>query len=159
LTRVLEPLCHGLVNRGRRAAALFVELPLVDGSVHRRALKPAVPSVEPRTWRTLVLLDLEVHPPRDAIRAVTVRAEPTPARTLQFSLLDPAQPSPEKLAETMARLHEWTAAGRGGAAALLDTHRPGAFAVATFSPGPHSPSTPPPGPPRVALRVFRPPRP
>jgi protein ImuB len=159
LTRVLEPLCQGLVNRGRRAAALFVELSLVDGSVHRRALKPAAPSVEPRTWRTLVLLDLEVHPPRDAIRAVTVRAEPTPARTVQFSLLDPAQPSPEKLAETLARLHEWTAAGRGGAPALLDSHRPGAFAVGTFSPGPPSPTTPPPGPPRVTLRVFRPPRP
>jgi protein ImuB len=159
LARVLEPLCHGLVNRGRRAAALFVELGLVDGSVHRRALKPAAPSVEPRTWRTLVLLDLEVHPPRDAIRAITVRAVPTPARSVQFSLLDPALPSPEKLAETMARLHEWTAAGRAGAPALLDTHRPGAFAVGTFSPGPHSPTTPPPGPARVALRVFRPPRP
>jgi len=159
LTRVLEPLCHGLVNRGRRAAALVLELGLVDGSLHRRALKPAAPSVEPRTWRTLILLDLEVHPPRDAIRAITVRAEPTPARTVQFSLLDPAQPSPEKLAETMARLHEWTAAGRGGAPALLDTHRPGAFAVGTFSPGPLSPSAFSPGPPRVALRVFRPPRP
>src|SRR5262249_1962121 len=108
---------------------------------------------------TLVLLDLEVHPPRDAIRAVTVRAEPTPARTVQFSLLDPALPSPEKLAETLARLHEWTAVGRAGAAALLDTHRPGAFAVGTFSPAPPSTSAPPPGPPRVALRVFRPPRP
>src|SRR5207244_2642427 len=80
---------------------------------------------EPRTWRTLLLLDLETHPPRDAIQAVTLRAEPTPARTVQFSLLDPAQPSPERLAETMARLHEGTAAGRGGAPVPPDTHRPG----------------------------------
>ena len=63
LARVLEPLCAGLVRRGRRAATLALELGLVDGSVHRRTLKPAAPSVEPRTWRTLVLLDLEVHPP------------------------------------------------------------------------------------------------
>ena len=88
---------------------------LVDGRRHRRTLKPAAPSAEARTWRTLLLLDLETHPPKDAIQTVTVRAEPTPARTVQFSLLDPAQPSPERLAETLARLHEWTAAGRAGA--------------------------------------------
>jgi protein ImuB len=122
-------------------------------------LKPAAPSAEPRTWRTLVLLDLEAHPPRDAIQAITVRAEPTPARPVQFSLLDPALPSPERLAETMARLHSWTAAGRGGAASLLDTHRPGAFAVGTFAPGPVVPKAACSGPPRVALRAFRPPLP
>jgi protein ImuB len=161
LARVLEPLCQGLVARGRRAAALVLDLGLVDGSVHRRSLRPAAPSAEPRTWRTLLLLDLETHPPRDAIRSILARAEPTPSRVVQFSLLDPAQPSPERLAETMARLHAWTTAGRGGAAALLDTHRPGAFALGTFAPGPFAASRAGSAarPPRVALRAFRPPLP
>jgi protein ImuB len=170
LARVLEPLCAHLVARGRRAAGLGLDLRLVDGSFHHRALRPAAPSADARTWRTLLLLDLEVHPPRDAIQALTVRAEPTPSRPLQFSLLDPAQPSPEKLAETMARLHEWTKDGRSGTPALLDTHRPGAFAIGTFAPGPVASTRRPgarptaamlPGPssPRVALRVFRPPLP
>ena len=179
LARVLEPLCARLIERGRRAVSLALELALVDGSVHRRALHPAAPSSDPRTWRTLLLLDLETHPPRDAIQAVTLRAEPTPARTVQFSLLDPAQPSPERLAETMARLHEWTSAGRGGAPVLLDTHRPGAFVMGSFAPGPfrslgseslarssswgalRTPQTPlaSDDPPRIALRKFRPPRP
>jgi protein ImuB len=169
LARVLEPLCAGLATRGRRAAGLALDLKLVDGRIHSRVLKPAAPSAEPRTWRTLLLLDLETHSPGDAVQAITVRAEPTPARVVQFSLLDPAQPSPERLAETMARLHAWTSAGRGGAAALLDTHRPGAFAVGTFAPGPvgggktrAGPGTAPPArdrPPRIALRVFRPPLP
>jgi protein ImuB len=182
LARVLEPLCAGLVQRGRRAAALTLELGLVDGSVHRRDLHPAAPSAEPRTWRTLLLLDLEAHPPRDAIQVLTLRAEPTAARTVQFSLLDPAQPSPERLAETMARLHEWTSDGRGGAAVLLDTHRPGAFVMGSFAPGAFSslgneslarslswgalrtPQTPlasdnEPLGSRVALRAFRPPLP
>ena len=159
LARVLEPLCAGLVGRGRRAVSLAVELGLVDGSVHRRALHPAAPSADPRTWRTLLLLDLETHPPRDAIQALTLRAEPTPARTVQFSLLDPAQPSPERLAETMARLHEWTSSGRGGAPVLLDTHRPGAFVMGSFAPGPFAGGRPLDGPPRIGLRVFRPPRP
>jgi protein ImuB len=168
LARVLEPLCAQLVTRGRRAAGLGLDLRLVDGSSHRRALRPAAPSADARTWRTLLLLDLEVHPPQDAIQALTVRAEPTPSRLIQFSLLDPAQPSPEKLAETMARLHEWTQDGRSGTPELLDTHRPGAFAIGTFSPGPVAQARARPGPrlvpptsssPRVALRVFRPPLP
>jgi protein ImuB len=158
LGRVLEPLCASLGRKGRRAASLRLDLGLVDGSTHLRTLRPAAPSGEPRTWRTLTLLDLEVHPPRDAIQRITVRAEPTPAREVQFSLLDPAMPSPERLAETMARLHEWTAEGRGGEARLLDTHRPGAFAVGTFSPGPTPPAPEAPPPLRVALRAYRPPR-
>lgn len=160
LARVLEPLCAGLVARGRRAASLTSELGLVDRSRHRRVLTPAAPSAEARTWRTLILLDLEAHPPRDAILRILVRAEPTPSRRVQFSLLDPAQPSPERLAETMARLHGWTSAGRGGAASILDSHRPGAFALGTFSPGPLGRARVElPGAPRVALRAFRPPLP
>ena len=169
LARVLEPLCARLVARGRRAAGLGLDLRLVDGSFHRRALRPAAPSADARTWRTLLLLDLEVHPPHDAVQALTVHAEPTPSRLVQFSLLDPAQPSPEKLAETMARLHEWTKDGRSGTPLLLDTHRPGAFAIGTFAPGPvaRAQRAGPdaarqdrgPSPPRLALRVFRPPLP
>src|SRR6185369_14188995 len=160
LARVLEPLCAHLKERGRRAAGMELDLGLVDGRRHRRALRPAAPSAEARTWRTLMLLDLEAHPPDESIQAFTIRAEPTSARTVQFSLLDPAQPSPERLAETMARLHEWTAAGRAGAPALVDSHRPGAFVMETFAPGPVSGAalTGPPGP-RLALRAFRPPLP
>jgi protein ImuB len=156
LGRVLESLCGGLKGRGHCAAGLTLDLHLVDGSVHRRALKPAAPSAEPRTWRTLLLLDLEAHPPRDAIQGITVRADPVPFRSVQFSLLDPAQPSPERLAETMARLHEWTTMTRAGAVSLLDTHRPGAFVMGTFAPRPPQPK-PFSHIPRVALRAFRPP--
>jgi protein ImuB len=160
LARVLEPLGHTLAARGRRATALTLELRLVDTTVHRRTLKPAAPTALPRTWRTLLLLDLESHPPHDAIQGITVRAEPTPAREVQCSLLDPALPSPERLAETLARLPEWTAAGRAGVATLLDTHRPGAFLIETFSPGPFPPSEGlAPAPARVGLRAFRPPLP
>jgi protein ImuB len=167
LARLLESLCAGLVARGRRAAGLTLELKLVDGRSHRRTLKPAAPSAEPRTWRTLLLLDLEARPPGDAIAAIHIEAEPTPARSVQFSLLDPAQPSPERLAETMARLHAWTEGGRSGTPMVLDTHRPDAFAIGTFAPGPRPRKPAPAGAspgrseavPRAALRLFRPPLP
>jgi protein ImuB len=160
LLRVLDSLCRGLKDRGRQAAAMTLELHLVDGSRHRRALKPAAPSGEARTWRTLLLLDLETHPPGEAVQGLTVWAEPTPARSLQLSLLDPAQPSPESLAELLGRLREWTAAGRAGVATLLDTHRPGAFVLDTFAPGAfRGTRLRPPLWARAALRVFRPPLP
>ena len=160
LQRALEPLAEALAARGAKAKALAFELGLADGAVHARTLRPASPTGDARTWRTLVLLDLEAHPPRDAITRLTLRAEPTPARASQFSLLDPAQPAPEKLAETLARLHAWTEQGRSGSPRLVDTHRPGAFAVSTFAPGPlprGGRAFTPPGP-RVALRAYRPPR-
>lgn len=91
-----------------------------------------------------------------------MRAEPTAARRVQFSLLDPAQPAPEALAETLGRLSAWTTAGRGGAPRLLDSHRPGAYALAAFNP-PEAARREPPAPlltpGRVALRAFRPPLP
>jgi len=160
LARLLEPLTAALAARGAKAAALAVELGLIDATTHARSLRPAAPSGDARTWRTLVLLDLEVHPPRDAIARITLRASPTPARAAQFSLLDPALPSPERLAETLARLHDWTESGRSGSPQLVDTHRPGAFAVSSFAPGPLTRVVPEPArpAPRVALRAYRPPR-
>ena len=160
LARVLQPLCENLTGRGCKAAALEIELRLEDGSRHVQHLKPAAPSAEPRTWRTLALLQLEADPPQTAIEALTLRATPTPARFVQFSLLDPAQPSPEKLAETLARLIAWTRDGKGGAPRLLDSHRPDAFVVETYAPEPAvvDPRALAPSP-RLALRAFRPPRP
>ncbi|MFI4945427.1 MAG: hypothetical protein ACHP85_19315, partial [Burkholderiales bacterium] len=160
LQRALEPLGEAHAARGAKAAAHAFELGLTDGTTHARTLRPAAASGDARTWRTLVLLDLEAHPPRDAIARLTLRAEPTPARASQFSLLDPAQPAPEKLAETLARLHAWTEQGRSGSPQLVDTHRPGAFAVSTFAPGPlpRGRRQAGPAPPRVALRAYRPPR-
>lgn len=160
LQRLLEPLTGTLAARGAKAAALACELGLADGSLHASMLRPAMPTGDARTWRTLVLLDLEARKPKDEIVRVTLRAEPTQARAAQFSLLDPALPSPEKLAETLARLGAWTAAGRSGSPRLVDTHRPGAFAVASFAPGPlpRGRSDAAPRTPRVALRAYRPAR-
>jgi protein ImuB len=159
LTRVLEPLCAKLSERGRKAVTMTIQYGLVDGNVNERLLKPLAPTAEARTWRTLALLDLEAHPPREAIQSLALRAVPTVARRVQFSLLDPAQASPEKLAETLARLHEWTRDGRSGAAHVLDTHRPGAFAVGSFAPGPIAGAVREAVTPRLALRAFRPPLP
>jgi hypothetical protein len=86
-----------------------------------------------RVLRTLALLDLESHPPAAAIDRVRVGVEVTEGRVLQFGLFARALPA-ERLATLMARLGALMGGDRVGAPALVDTHRPGAFAMAKFEP-------------------------
>jgi protein ImuB len=159
LTRVLETLCQRLKAGALWAAALVLDLRLVNGAQHRRRVAAAVPTAQVRTWRTLLLLDLETHPPADAIQSLTLSAEATPGRPTQLSWLAPANPAPEKLSEMLARLRAWTETGRAGRATLLDTHRPGAFVLGSFAPPSSSTARDAAPAPRAALRAIRPPQP
>ncbi len=85
LARLMEPLSAHLERRDRGAAVLHVRLHLVkrDGvtrEVHARSLQLPAPVRDPRTLRTLALLDLESHPPSAAIDRVVVAVDPTPGR-------------------------------------------------------------------------------
>ena len=103
LGRLLEPLTTHLERRGRGAAVLHVRLHLVTRAIHERSLQLPAPMRDARTFRTLLLLDLESHPPSAAIDRVVVAVDPTPARIVQFSLTRPI-PSPEQLSTLTARL-------------------------------------------------------
>jgi protein ImuB len=156
LGRLLEPLSAHLERRDRGAAVLHVRLHLVTRELHERSLQLPVPMREPRTLRTLLLLDLESHPPAAAIDRVVVAVEPTPGRIVQYSLLTRPLPTPEQLSTLMARLGALMGETRCGSPAVVDSWEPGAFAMkpfcpkergATFGPSDHAPS--------VALRRFR----
>ena len=134
LGRLLEPLSVHLERRDRGAAVIHVRLHLVDRTVHERSLQLPAPMRDPRTLRTLVLLDLESHPPAAAIDRVTVAVDPTPGRVVQFSLLTRPLPSPERVSTLVARLTALLGEGRCGAPALVDTWQPGAFAIVPFAP-------------------------
>jgi protein ImuB len=133
LSRLADPICADLDRRGRAAAAISVELRLVTRDTWVRRQELPTPIKDPRTLRTLVLLDLESHPPPAGIDAVTLRAEPTPARTLQHSLLERARPAPEQISTLVARLTALMGDGRVGAPTGLDTHRPDAVRMARFT--------------------------
>jgi protein ImuB len=100
--------------------------------VHARSLELPAPLRDVRTLRTLALVDLESHPPPAAIDRVTIEAEPTPGRVLQFSLLARALPSAERVSTLMARLTALMGEDRVGSPRLTDSHRPGAFVLAPF---------------------------
>jgi hypothetical protein len=161
LGRLLEPLSAHLERRDRGAAVLHVRLHLVTREVHERSLQLPIPMREARTLRTLILLDLESHPPPAAIDRVVVAVDPTPGRVVQFSLLARALPSPERISTLMARLHALMGDTRCGSPALVDTWAPGACAMKSFMPVDGKGGSVPtevevtPDIPALALRRFR----
>jgi hypothetical protein len=134
LARVLEPLSARLEHADRGAVAIRTALHLTSRESHVRVIPLPAPMRDPKTLRTLVLLDLESHPPAAAIDRVQVRVEPTPGRVLQWTLFDRAQPAPEQVATLLARLTALMGDGRVGSPALVDAWRPGAFAIERFAP-------------------------
>ena len=132
LGRVLEPLAVRLERADRGAAVLHTELRLTTRDTHTRTLQLPAPMRDPKTLRTLILLDLESHPPTAAIDRVVVRVEPTPGRIVQWSLLERAQPSTEQVSTLIARLSALMGESHVGSPALVDSWRPGAFAMQPF---------------------------
>ena len=153
--RLLDPLAVTLERADRAAAAIRVALRLVDKTTHARILQLPAPIRDPRVLRTLLLLDLESHPPSAGIDIVTIEIDPAPSRIVQFSLLERAIPSPETVATLTARLNALVGESRCGSPSLLDSHRPDAFEMQRFNP-----SRPlPPSPPSALRKLQRTPRP
>jgi protein ImuB len=136
--RLLDPLSAALERADRGGIALRSTLRLTDRTSHTRTLALPVPMRDPRVLRTLLLLDLESHPPAAAIDVVTIEIDPAPARVVQYSLLERPVPSPETLATLMARLGALVGETRCGSPQLLDTHQPDGWrlAPATFEDSP-----------------------
>jgi protein ImuB len=130
--RLLDPLAVALERADRAAAAIRLDLRLVDRTFHTRALQLPAPIRDPRVLRTLLLLDLESHPPAAAIDIVSIDIDPAPARIVQYSLLQRAVPPPETLATLTARLSALAGASRCGSPVLLDSYRPDAFEMRSF---------------------------
>ena len=138
--RLLEPLSSSLERADRAGAAIRLDLRLVDKSTHTRILQLPAPIRDPRVLRTLLLLDLESHPPSAAIDIVTIEIDPAPSRIVQYSLLQRATPSPETLTTLNARLFALVGEDRCGSPVPVDSHRPDAFIMERFNPsdGPRS---------------------
>ena len=151
LARLLDPLAVALERADKGGAAIRLTLRLVDRTTHARVLQLPAPMRDPRVLRTLLLLDLESHPPTAAIDVVTIEVDPAPARVIQFSLLERAMPSPETLATLTARLGALVGDDRCGSPALIDSYRPDGFEMRRFNP--------PDRPPQSILRTLESPNP
>ena len=163
-----EPLAERLAAHDLAAVVLHLSFRLVSRETEARELQLPAPMRDPKVLRTLILLHLESHPLPGGVDRLALRVDAAPARITQFSLLARARPLPEQMATLLARLSALLGERRVGAAALVDTHRPGAFAMTRFSGGFERAAEPPHDTgggrkaeggaadgPRVALRRFR----
>jgi len=150
LARLLDRICHRLRMRHRATHEIRVRL-----DAYERVLQLPMPVCDPKMLVELLMLDLESHPPKNAVTKVSVEAIPTKPRAVQNGLFVPLAPEPEKLEVTLARIAHVVGKENVGSPEVLDTHRPDAFRINRYnSIQPHSSRQH--AFPSLALRRFRP---
>jgi protein ImuB len=132
LSRLCDRLSLALRRADRGAVTIRTSLGLVTRETHERTLHLPSPMAESRILRTLILLDLESHPPPAAIDVVAIDLEVSPGPIAQGSLMIPTLPAPEDLATLVARLTALVGASRVGAPVVLDTHDARDVGMAVF---------------------------
>jgi len=133
LARVCESLSAELERADRGAVSLETRLRLVTRETHTRRLNLPAPMRDARVLRTLILLDLESHPPGAAIDVIELELGVTPGRIEQGSLLERTLPSPEDTATLLARLTALAGEARVGRPVLVNSHDERAVALAPFA--------------------------
>jgi hypothetical protein len=136
LARLCDALSDSLERADRGAVMVTTRLRLVTRATHQRILNLPAPMRDSRVLRTLILLDLESHPPAAAIDVVEIDLDVTPGRILQGTLLARSLPSPEEMTTLRARLNALMGETRVGSPAVVDTHDERALAMKVFNPGP-----------------------
>lgn len=161
---MLDHLLARAAARVLALASVTLTCTLEDGTTHARTVQPALPGNEKALWLKLLHLDLEAHPPSEAIVAVAMHAEPGKTSKTQLGLFSPQLPEAGRLEVTLARIRAVVGEGNVGRPVLLDTHAPENFRVEPFSVAQNRLSTVPSGqarttalPPRAAIRQLRPP--
>ena len=136
LSFVLARLCEGLETRleraDRGAIAVTTRLALVTRETHARVLHLPAAMRDARMLRTLILLDLESHPPAAGIDVVEIEVDVAPGRIVQATLLARPLPSAEQITTLLARLRALMGESRVGAPAIVDSHDEREVAMASF---------------------------
>ena len=147
----LENLMARLGCRALASGDLGLTMKLSPRGRDVRTVPVAAPTRDVGTLLALVRLALETAPPAHAVEGIIVRTSPARARAAQLSFFEPAGPSPDKLASTIARLAALVGETRVGAPVLLDRHLPDAFTLQPFA----APRLPPSARDAVARRRRR----
>lgn len=132
-TRLLHQLCAALNAYALATNELRIELQLDDQTTHERRLSLPYPMRDHKVFVKLLLLDTEMHPPKAAVKSVSIACDPVKPRVLQNGLFVPLAPAPDKLELTLARLAKLVGEENIGSPTLLDTHRPDAFSLKRFA--------------------------
>ncbi len=169
LNRLLQEVCARLASHSLATNELRLTLDLEvrqvqsgkDGEQYRQDWMLPVPTQDRNMLFTLVRLDLERNTFSAPIKRLTIEVVSVRPRAAQGNLFAPPSPEAEKLEITLARIRgvvgSVDAEGINcvGSPNLLDTHKPHAFVVQTFSSAAEEQSSSA-VVPTLALRMFRP---
>src|ERR1700677_182551 len=169
LNRLLQQVCARLVSHSRATNQLRLTLDLEvrqmqngqEKEHYRHEWKLPVPTQDRNMLFALVRLDLERHTFSAPIKRLKIEALSVKPRIAQGNLFAPPSPEAEKLEITLSRIRGVVGCDDAegikcvGSPAILDTYRPNAFTVRSFSSVAETQSISA-VVPAVALRVFRP---
>jgi hypothetical protein len=133
LSRVCETLSTSLERADRGAIGVTTRLQLVTKAGHTRTLRLPAAMRDGRVLRTLILLDLESHPPPAGIDVVEVEVDVAPGLIVQGSLLARALPTTEQVTTLVARLGALMGESRVGAPVEVDSHDDRGVAIRAFA--------------------------
>ena len=156
--RMIDCLVERASSRGMSLASLTIDMSLEGGLGHKRAIRPAVPSIDRKFLLKLLQLEIAAHPPQAAVLSFTLTAEVGQSRKVQLGLFAPQTPEPSRLDVTIARLKAIAGEDRVGSPLLEDSHRSGSFRMECFAVTGSSIALKA-NRPRMALRRMRPPVP
>jgi protein ImuB len=134
LSSILNELLSAMRRLSLAANRIHLGLELEDKSRHERILEFAAPIQDASMLLKILQLDLEAHPAAAPIAAVRIELNPVPPQSVQHGLFLPSQPEPQKLQLVLTRIAGLVGEHNVGSPALLDTHRPDAFAMLPFQP-------------------------
>jgi len=130
--RMVDCLAARASSRALSLASITLHFELEGGRVHRRVIRPALPTVDRKFLLKLMQLELAAHPPPAAVVKLTLMADPGYASKVQLGLFAPQIPEPSRLDVTIARLKAIAGEQRVGSAVLEDSHQPGIFRMDSF---------------------------
>ena len=113
-------------------ASVTLLLELDGGTAHSRTVRPAQPGNDKQFWIKLLHLDLQAHPPQDAVLSLTLRADPGNTSKIQLGLFSPPLPEPARLDVTIAQLKRLLGEENVGRPVLQDSHAPKSYLVEPF---------------------------
>jgi protein ImuB len=130
---MLDQLILHAKSRMLALASVAIELSLERAAIHTCTVRPALPTNDKQLWIKLLHLELEAHPPKAAVLALRLVAEPGSAHKVQLGLFSPQLPESARLDVTLARICAIVGEDNSGQPVLTDSYQPQGFRIKRFT--------------------------